>query len=347
MTTPSPRGRRHHHREDRHDRAGQLGRRSADADAGQLQRHRRLRDEPVRSAPRSPRRDVRRPAGDGDRADRARVSAPAANLWTANVGTETSGSVLSPSNQTMLAGVKPTARPNQSIRRHSDYRGPGHAGADGQVGHRCRDPPRRARGRARRQRSGDQPLHAAAQSRLHAVSARRRTEGRAHRHPARFFYEPLDATRSGCRAAGSIRHQAAAMAEAIAVLEARRRRHRRSRRHSQRRRSRSVEQLSRRGASARAPIRARGHDDGCSVVLRYGMKRDFNQVARDAGRVGPGQVAGRTEGVEHVRTALAGAIKYGQAALDISDEMDVERDRGTLRGRPREGPPAHGDPRPR
>ncbi|HEV2983381.1 MAG TPA: amidase family protein, partial [Vicinamibacterales bacterium] len=32
----------------------------------------------------------------------------AANFWAGNVGTETSGSVLSPSNQNMLAGIKPT-----------------------------------------------------------------------------------------------------------------------------------------------------------------------------------------------------------------------------------------------
>ncbi len=32
----------------------------------------------------------------------------AASLWAASVGTETSGSVLSPSNQTMLVGIKPT-----------------------------------------------------------------------------------------------------------------------------------------------------------------------------------------------------------------------------------------------
>ena len=32
----------------------------------------------------------------------------AASFWTANVGTETSGSILSPSNQTMLVGIKPT-----------------------------------------------------------------------------------------------------------------------------------------------------------------------------------------------------------------------------------------------
>jgi amidase len=32
----------------------------------------------------------------------------AANLWAANVGTETSGSILTPSNATMLVGIKPT-----------------------------------------------------------------------------------------------------------------------------------------------------------------------------------------------------------------------------------------------
>ena len=32
----------------------------------------------------------------------------AASLWAGNVGSETSGSILSPSNQNMLAGIKPT-----------------------------------------------------------------------------------------------------------------------------------------------------------------------------------------------------------------------------------------------
>ena len=32
----------------------------------------------------------------------------AANFWAGNVGTETSGSILSPSNQNMLAAIKPT-----------------------------------------------------------------------------------------------------------------------------------------------------------------------------------------------------------------------------------------------
>src|SRR6266700_759471 len=32
----------------------------------------------------------------------------AASLWAANVGTETSGSILNPSNANMLVGIKPT-----------------------------------------------------------------------------------------------------------------------------------------------------------------------------------------------------------------------------------------------
>ena len=41
-------------------------------------------------------------------ADPAPGVGTAANFWAGNVGTETSGSVLSPSNQNMLAGIKPT-----------------------------------------------------------------------------------------------------------------------------------------------------------------------------------------------------------------------------------------------
>ena len=70
----------------------------------------------------------------------------------------------------------------------------------------------------------------------------------------------------------------------------------------------------------------RGKDEGCSVVLKYGMKRDFNKWLATLGPSAP--VASLAE-LRAWNTAhrAAGAIKYGQAALDISDEMDVERDR--------------------
>src|SRR5579862_8150211 len=61
--------------------------------------------------PYDPRRDPRT-AADGRPALQTGGSSSgvgtAANFWAANVGTETSGSILNPSNQTMLVGIKPT-----------------------------------------------------------------------------------------------------------------------------------------------------------------------------------------------------------------------------------------------
>jgi amidase len=62
--------------------------------------------------PYDPRRDPRETTGDGRPALFTGGSSSgigtAANFWAANVGTETSGSILSPSNANMLAAVKPT-----------------------------------------------------------------------------------------------------------------------------------------------------------------------------------------------------------------------------------------------
>ncbi len=73
----------------------------------------------------------------------------AANFWAANVGTETSGSILSPSNQNMLVGIKPTVG---RVSRYgvipitADQDTPGPDGADRRRrGHRCS-----ARSKARR-----------------------------------------------------------------------------------------------------------------------------------------------------------------------------------------------------
>jgi len=71
---------------------------------------------------------------------------------------------------------------------------------------------------------------------------------------------------------------------------------------------------------------AKGKDADCSVVLKYGMKRDFNKWLATLGASAPVKslTALREWNVAHQK---AGAIKYGQSNLDISDEMDVERDR--------------------
>jgi amidase len=56
------------------------------------------------------------------------------------------------------------------------------------------------------------------------------------------------------------------------------------------------------------------------------MKRDFNQWLATLGPASP--IKTLTQLREwNVRHAKAGTLKYGQSNLDISDEMDVERDR--------------------
>src|SRR5690242_3120831 len=78
--------------------------------------------------------------------------------------------------------------------------------------------------------------------------------------------------------------------------------------------------------SCSGPENAKGLDANCSVVLKYGMKRDFNAWLKSLGSKAP--VKSLTElrqwNIAHQR---AGSIKYGQANLDISDEMDVQADR--------------------
>jgi amidase len=70
----------------------------------------------------------------------------------------------------------------------------------------------------------------------------------------------------------------------------------------------------------------KGADAGCSVVFKYGMKRDFNKWLANLGPAAP--VKSLTE-LRHwnLAHAKAGALKYGQSQLDISDEMDVVEDR--------------------
>jgi amidase len=71
---------------------------------------------------------------------------------------------------------------------------------------------------------------------------------------------------------------------------------------------------------------AKGKDADCSVVFKYGMKRDFNKWLDSLGAAAP--VKSLTELRKfNLAHANAGAIKYGQSQLDISDEMDLDADR--------------------
>jgi amidase len=71
---------------------------------------------------------------------------------------------------------------------------------------------------------------------------------------------------------------------------------------------------------------ARGEDDKCSTAFKYGMKRDFNTWLRLLGERAP--VTSLTELRQwNLAHESLGTVKYGQLLLDLSDEMDLERDR--------------------
>jgi amidase len=74
----------------------------------------------------------------------------------------------------------------------------------------------------------------------------------------------------------------------------------------------------------------KGQDAECSVVFKYSMKRDFNKWLASLGPAAPVKTLTelRQWNVAHQK---AGAIKYGQSQLDISDEMDIEADRARYR----------------
>jgi len=71
---------------------------------------------------------------------------------------------------------------------------------------------------------------------------------------------------------------------------------------------------------------AKGKDANCSVVLKYGMKRDFNAFLKTLGPSAPVKTLTelRVWNIEHTQS---GAIRFGQSNLDISDEMDVVADK--------------------
>ncbi|MGE5814712.1 MAG: amidase family protein [Acidobacteriota bacterium] len=249
-----------------------------------------------------------------------------ANFWAGNIGTETSGSILSPANQNMLAAIKPTVgRVSRygiiPITADQDTAGPmaksvsdvaimlgalerGNPDPHDDMTGRCTPPP------------------GADYTRFLKPGA---LKGARIGIPRAFFYERVNVPGSERPRGGLNPEQATAMAEAIEVLRTQ-------------------------GAVLIDPVEipsisdpdpkqnflsfgmcsgtddARGKDEDCSVVLKYGMKRDFNKWLASLGETAP--VKSLTElrkwNEAHQK---AGAIKYGQANLDISDEMDVDRDR--------------------
>ena len=295
--------------------------------------------------PYDPRRDPR-PLADGRPALLTGGSSSgigtAANFWAANVGTETSGSILSPSNQNMLVGVKPTVGRISRygvipITADQDTAGPmAKSVMDvaimlGALESARPDPNDPATRTCTPPRGRDYTRTLRAD----------RLKGARIGIPRAFFYDAVAVPGTALMRGGLDAEEARAMEEAIAILR-------------------------RQGAVIIDPAnvpsivdpdaannfmlwgicsgasQGRGTDDDCSVGLKYGMKRDFNTWLASLGPTAPVKTLAELR-AWNVAHRNAGALKYGQSNLDISDEMDVENDRSRYRpiGRRISGSPPH------
>ena len=280
--------------------------------------------------PYDPRRDPRTETFDGRPALATGGSSSgigtAASFWAGNVGTETSGSILSPSNQNMLAGIKPTVgRVSRygviPITGDQDTPGPMAKSVTdvaimfGALEGRAPDP-NDAATRACQPPAGNDYTQFLKTTAL---------QGARIGVPRAMFYDPLKLVADEPPRGGLNPDQAAAMADAIGVLR-------------------------KLGAVVVDPANipsvvdtdptnnfvlwntcsgagnSRGKDQDCSTVLKYGMKRDFNAWLAT---LGPGAPVKSLTELRDWNNAHknAGSLKYGQSNLDISDEMDLARDR--------------------
>src|SRR4029079_10335513 len=279
--------------------------------------------------PYDPRRDVREATFDGRPALQTGGSSSgigtAGSFWAGNVGTETQGSILSPSNQNMLAGIKPT------VGRVSRY-GVIPITDDQETA----APLTRTRTDASimlRALEGASPdPNDPATRKCPPPAGRDYTrflnptglKGARIGIPRAFFYDRTPAGSTTPRG-GLTDPQRKIMDEVIAVLK-------------------------QQGATIVDPAdipsvldtnannnflnwspcsgleQAKGRDADCTIAFKYGMKRDLHTWLQTLRAKAPVKTLTevRQWNIAHQR---AGAIKYGQANLDISDEMDVQADR--------------------
>ena len=274
--------------------------------------------------PYDPRRDPREATADGRPALNTGGSSSgagtAANFWAANVGTETSGSILSPANANMLAAVKPTVgRVSRygviPITADQDTPGPmaksvtdaaillgvleGNADPNDPATTRCA------------------PL---ANHDYTQFLKRDGLKGARIGIPRAFYYEKAPIPGSDKPRGGLTPEQMKVMDEAIAVLKAQ-------------------------GAVIVDPANIPSVVDQdpknnyiawgvctdmdevkerqCSINLAYGMERDFNKWLTSLGKAAPVKTLTELREWNTAHQKL-GAIKYGQSLLDISDAMDLE-----------------------
>jgi amidase len=280
--------------------------------------------------PYDPRRDPREGIFDGRPAMNTGGSSSgvgtSANFWAANVGTETSGSILNPANWTMLAAIKPTVG---RISRYgvipitADQDTPGPMAKSvtdaaillGVLEGLAPDPNDPATSNCTAPPGHDYVRLLRADS----------LKGARIGIPRAFFYDSFTPPGEPFERGGLNPEQQQVMSDAIAVLRGQ-------------------------GAVIVDPANipsvvdsnpddnylrwgicgqggeARGDDENCSIVLKYGMKRDFNAWLQSLGERAPVKTLTELR-VWNLAHEDAGAIKYGQLLLDLSDEIDLASDR--------------------
>ena len=250
----------------------------------------------------------------------------AVSFWVANVGTETSGSILSPANQNMLAGIKPTVgRVSRygiiPITADQDTAGPmARSLTDaaimlGVLESAAPDP-------------NDPATSACTPPPGHDYTRfldRNALKGARIGVPRAFFYDAVTSGSSLTARGGLTMEQQRVMRDAIA-------------------------ELTRQGAvvvdpadipsivdwdPARnfldwpvcsGPDNAKGKDANCTTTYKYGMKRDFGTWLSRLGDTAPLKSLTELRAWNEAHKA-AGTIKYGQSNLDNADETDLVTDR--------------------
>lgn len=280
--------------------------------------------------PYDPRRDPRAATADGrpvlNTGGSSSGIGTSANFWAANVGSETSGSILSPANQTMLVGIKPT------VGRISRYGVIPITADQDTAGPMARTVTDAAIMLGVLESAAPDPHDAATRTcqpppnRDYTVHLKRDgLTGARIGIPRASFYDKITPPGEKDPRGGLTDAQAKSMADAI-------------------------EALKKEGAVIVDPAdipsvvdpdpkgnflvwgqcagleNARGKDQNCSVVLKYGMKRDFNAWLATLGPAAPVKTLSELRAF-NLAHPQRNAIKYAQAQLDISDEMDVDKDR--------------------
>jgi amidase len=275
--------------------------------------------------PYDPRRDPRTETGDGRPAlatgGSSSGAGTTANFWAANVGSETSGSILSPSNQNMLAAIKPTVGRISRygvipITADQDTAGPmAKFVTDAAILFGVLEGNNPDSNDAATTRCTPPPNHDYVQ-----FLKKDGLKGARIGIPRAGFYDKFTTPGSTTPRGGLNPDQTKAMNEAIEIIKAQ-------------------------GAIVVDPadipsvIDKNAADNyflwgvctdmddvkgkKCSIDLAYGMERDFNKWLAALGTAAPVKSLAelRKWNTDHQKM---GAIKYGQSLLDISDAMDLD-----------------------